>query len=97
MGKTASGAVWLSRDRISPFEFWQYWRNTADADAGRFLRLFTELDLEECDRLAALGGSEINHAKIRLADEVTSLAFGRTAADEARKGRPRRVRQGFRR
>ncbi len=85
MGKTASGAVWLSRDRISPFDFWQYWRNTADADTGRFLRLFTELELDECDRLADLGGSEINHAKTRLADEVTALAFGRLAAEEARK------------
>jgi tyrosyl-tRNA synthetase len=84
MGKTAGGAVWLNADRLSPYEFWQYWRNTLDADVHRFLKLFTELPLEECDRLGALEGAEINAAKITLADEVTALAHGRAAAGAAR-------------
>ena len=83
MGKTAQGAVWLNADMLSPYEFWQYWRNTADADVGRFLRLFTELPLEEIDRLAALEGAEINAAKKTLADEVTALCHGREAAEAA--------------
>ncbi|MEM9249235.1 MAG: tyrosine--tRNA ligase [Pseudomonadota bacterium] len=83
MGKSASGAVWLDGDMLSPYEFWQFWRNTTDADVGRFLRLYTEVPLEECARLGALGGSEINSAKIRLANEVTTLLHGSTAAKAA--------------
>jgi tyrosyl-tRNA synthetase len=83
MGKTASGAVWLNADRLSPYDFWQYWRNTEDADIGRFLKLYTELPLDEIARLEALGGAEINEAKKVLATEVTALLHGRAAADEA--------------
>lgn len=83
MGKTAQGAVWLNADMRSPYEFWQFWRNTTDADVGRFLKLYTELPLEDCDRLGALGGSEINEAKKVLANEVTTLAHGRAAAEAA--------------
>jgi tyrosyl-tRNA synthetase len=83
MGKTAQGAVWLNADMLSPYEFWQYWRNAADADVARFLRLFTELPLDEIDRLAALGGAEINEAKKTLANEVTALCHGRDAAEAA--------------
>ena len=83
MGKSAKGAVWLTADRLSPFDYWQFWRNTEDADVGRFLRLFTELDLSEIDRLAALQGAEINEAKKTLATEATSLAHGRAAAEAA--------------
>ncbi|MGA1180020.1 MAG: tyrosine--tRNA ligase [Marivivens sp.] len=83
MGKSASGAVWLNADMLSAYEFWQFWRNTTDADVGRFLKLYTELPVEECDRLGALGGSEINGAKIILASEVTALAHGRAAAEAA--------------
>ena len=80
MGKTAQGAVWLNGDLTSAYAFWQYWRNTTDADVGRFLRLYTELPVEECDRLGALGGSEINAGKIVLANEVTTLLHGAGAA-----------------
>ena len=83
MGKSAGGAVWLSADLLSPYEFWQFWRNTTDADTGRFLKLFTELPLDECERLGALGGSEINEAKIILANEVTTLLHGAEAAAAA--------------
>ncbi|GAA4477072.1 tyrosine--tRNA ligase [Gluconacetobacter asukensis] len=83
MGKSARGAVWLSAARLPVFEYWQFWRNVEDADVGRFLRLFTDLPLEECDRLAALGGAEINEAKKILATEVTALCHGRAAAEEA--------------
>jgi tyrosyl-tRNA synthetase len=83
MGKSASGAVWLSSDLLSPYEFWQFWRNTTDADTGRFLKLYTELPVEECDRLGALAGSEINAAKIILANEVTALLHGTGAAQAA--------------
>ena len=83
MGKTASGAVWLDPERFPPYEYWQYWRNTEDADAGRFLRLFTELPLGEIGRLEALRGAEINEAKIVLATEATALCHGREAADAA--------------
>jgi tyrosyl-tRNA synthetase len=83
MGKTAQGAVWLNAEMLSPYEFWQFWRNTADADVGRFLRLFTELPLEECARLAKLGGAEINEAKKVLANEATTLAHGAEAAAAA--------------
>jgi len=83
MGKSASGAVWLDAGLCSPYEFWQFWRNTDDADVGRFLRLYTELPVEECDRLGALKGSEVNAAKIVLADAVTTLLHGGRAAQAA--------------
>ena len=83
MGKTAAGAVWLNPDRLSPYDFWQYWRNTEDADVGRFLKLFTDLPLSEVARLEALQGQEINEAKKILATEVTTLAHGKQAADSA--------------
>ncbi|MBP0480971.1 tyrosine--tRNA ligase [Sagittula salina] len=83
MGKSADGAVWLNADMRSPYEFWQFWRNTTDADVGRFLKLYTELPVEECDRLGALQGSEINDAKIVLANEVTTLCHGVGAAQAA--------------
>ena len=80
MGKTAGGAIWLNEDRLSAFDFWQFWRNTEDADVGRFLRLFTELPMDEVARLEALEGAEINDAKIILANEVTKLCHGEEAA-----------------
>ncbi len=83
MGKSVDGAVWLNSDRMAPYEFWQWWRNVDDADVGKFLKLFTELDISDCNRLGALGGSEINDAKIRLANEVTSLLHGAQAAAAA--------------
>jgi tyrosyl-tRNA synthetase len=83
MGKSAGGAMWLNADMLSPYEFWQFWRNTTDADTGRFLKLYTELPVDECDRLGALAGSEINAAKIRLANEVTTLLHGADAAAAA--------------
>ncbi|MEO1000244.1 MAG: tyrosine--tRNA ligase, partial [Pseudomonadota bacterium] len=83
MGKSADGAIWLNEDMMSSYDFWQWWRNVADADVGKFLRMFTELPLAECDRLAALGGSEVNAAKIILANEVTTLCRGAEAAAAA--------------
>ncbi len=83
MGKSASGAVWLDGGMLSPYEFWQFWRNTTDADVGRFLKLYTELPVDECNRLGALAGSEINAAKIILANEVTTLLHGAEAAAAA--------------
>ena len=83
MGKSLDGAVWLNADMRSPYEFWQFWRNTTDADVGKFLKLYTELPVEECDRLGALDGADINAAKIRLANEVTTLAHGAEAAKGA--------------
>jgi len=83
MGKTAAGAVWLNADLVSPYDYWQYWRNTEDGDVSRFLKLFTVLPLDEIARLAALQGSEINEAKKVLATEATALVHGRAAADEA--------------
>jgi tyrosyl-tRNA synthetase len=83
MGKSAQGAVWLNADKLSPYEYWQFWRNTEDADVGRFLRLFTELPLGEIWRLERLEGGEINEAKKVLATEATALAHGRAAADAA--------------
>ena len=85
MGKTAAGAVWLDADQVSPYEYWQYWRNTEDADVGRFLKLFTIMPLDEIARLAALKGAEINDAKKILATEATALVHGRQAAEEARR------------
>ncbi|HET6469407.1 MAG TPA: tyrosine--tRNA ligase [Geminicoccaceae bacterium] len=83
MGKTAAGAVWLNEDRLSPFDYWQFWRNTEDADVGRFLRLFTELPLDEIARLEQLEGAELNEAKKVLAFEATVLCHGRAAAEQA--------------
>jgi tyrosyl-tRNA synthetase len=83
MGKTAAGAVWLNAGLVSPYDYWQYWRNTEDADVGRFLKLFTVLPLEEIERLGALKGAEINEAKKILATEATTLVHGRAAAEQA--------------
>ena len=83
MGKSQNGAVWLNADMLSPYEFWQFWRNTTDADVARFLKLYTELPIAECDRLGALAGSEINDAKVILANEVTALLHGAEAAKAA--------------
>ncbi len=83
MGKTADGAVWLNDDALPAYDFWQYWRNVDDRDVGRFLRLFTDLPLDEVARLEALAGAEINDAKKRLADEVTALCRGADAAARA--------------
>ena len=83
MGKSAGGAIWLSADMLSPYEFWQFWRNSTDADVGRFLKLYTELPVAECDRLGSLPGSEINDAKLILANEVTALLHGPEAAAAA--------------
>src|SRR5947209_1316653 len=81
MGKTESGAVWLNADMVSPYKYWQYWRNTEDGDVARFLKLFTVLPLDEIDRLGALKGAEINEAKKVLATEATALVHGRTTAE----------------
>ena len=83
MGKTASGAVWLNADMLSPYDYWQYWRNSEDADVDRFLKLFTELPLNEIAKLAKLKGAELNEAKKILATEATALVHGRDAADRA--------------
>jgi tyrosyl-tRNA synthetase len=80
MGKTAQGAVWLDEQELSPYDYWQFWRNTQDADVGRFLKLFTDLPLEEIGRLEALPGAEINDSKIALATEATAMLHGRDAA-----------------
>jgi tyrosyl-tRNA synthetase len=83
MGKTAKGAVWLNADEFSPYDFWQYWRNTEDADVVKFLKLFTILPMAEIAKLAALQGGEINEAKKVLATEATALLHGRDAANQA--------------
>jgi tyrosyl-tRNA synthetase len=83
MGKTERGAVWLNEDQLSPYDYWQFWRNTQDADVGKFLRLFTDLPLEEIARLETLQGSEINEAKKLLADAATEMLHGKDAASEA--------------
>jgi tyrosyl-tRNA synthetase len=83
MGKTAKGAVWLNADEFSPYDFWQYWRNTEDADVVKFLKLFTILPMSEIAKLAALQGGEINEAKKVLATEATALLHGRDAASQA--------------
>ncbi|MDO9526437.1 MAG: tyrosine--tRNA ligase, partial [Gemmobacter sp.] len=83
MGKSQGGAVWLNGEMLSPYEFWQFWRNTTDADVGRFLKLYTELPVDECDRLGTLQGSDINAAKVILANEVTTLLHGAQAATAA--------------
>ncbi|MBC7737420.1 MAG: tyrosine--tRNA ligase [Candidatus Saccharibacteria bacterium] len=83
MGKSASGAVWLNGDMLAPYDFWQFWRNTTDADVGKFLMIFTELPVAECDRMGALQGSEINEAKITLANLATTMLHGAEAAAAA--------------
>jgi tyrosyl-tRNA synthetase len=83
MGKTAKGAVWLNADMLPPYDYWQFWRNTQDADVGRFLKLFTDLPLDEIARLEALEGAEINAAKIALANAATAMAHGEEAARDA--------------
>jgi len=83
MGKTEGGAVWLNSQMLSPYDYWQYWRNTEDLDVGRFLKLFTELPLDEVERLAALEGAEVNEAKKILATETTTMLHGRKAAENA--------------
>ena len=83
MGKTADGAIWLNADRLSAYDYWQFWRNTADADVGRFLRLFTDLPMDEIARLDALGGAEVNEAKKVLATAATTLAHGADLANQA--------------
>jgi tyrosyl-tRNA synthetase len=83
MGKSLGGAIWLNPDMLSPYDFWQYWRNTEDADVERFLKLYTTMPLDEVAKLAALGGAEINEAKKVLATEITALLHGRKAAEEA--------------
>ena len=95
MGKTAQGAVWLNADRLSAWDYWQFWRNTEDADVGRFLRLFTELPLDEIARLEALEGAGINEAKKVLANEATRLAHGEQAALEAAETAKRTFEQGM--
>ncbi len=94
MGKSLGGAVWLNADRLSPYDYWQVWRNTEDADVGKFLKLFTELPIEACDRLAALPGAQINEAKKILADEATTLLHGRQAAEAARVAADKAFEQG---
>ncbi len=94
MGKTAAGAVWLNPDRLSPWDYWQFWRNTEDADVAKFLRLFTELPMDEIARLGALQGAEINEAKKVLATEATALLHGRAAAEEALETARRTFEQG---
>jgi tyrosyl-tRNA synthetase len=96
MGKSAAGAVWLNPEHLSPYDFWQYWRNTEDADVGRFLRLFTELPLAEIARLEGLQGQDINDAKKLLATEVTALAHGQAAAEEAAETARRTFEEGGR-
>jgi tyrosyl-tRNA synthetase len=83
MGKTAAGAVWLNAERLSPYDYWQYWRNTEDADVGRFLKLFTDLPLDEIAELEKAEGAAINDVKIRLATEATALCHGHDAAEAA--------------
>ena len=94
MGKTAQGAVWLKADLCSPYQYWQFWRNTDDADVGRFLKLFTELPLDEVEQLSTLEGAEINEAKKVLATEATALLHGRAAADEAAEAARRTFEEG---
>ncbi len=94
MGKTAEGAVWLNPEMRSPFDYWQFWRNTEDADVSRFLKLFTDVPLEEIAELEAFEGAEINEAKKRLADEATTMLHGPEAAAEARKAAESTFEQG---
>ncbi|EUK19393.1 tyrosine--tRNA ligase [Commensalibacter papalotli (ex Servin-Garciduenas et al. 2014)] len=94
MGKTAKGAVWLNAEKCPVFDFWQFWRNTEDADVGKFLKLFTDLPVKECERLAALPGAEINEAKKILATEVTTICHSKEAAEQAQKAAQETFEQG---
>jgi tyrosyl-tRNA synthetase len=94
MGKTAAGAVWLNADLRSPYDYWQFWRNTEDADVGRFLALFTDLPMDEVNRLASLDGAAINDAKKVLADEATRMLHGEEAAALARQAATAAFEQG---
>ena len=94
MGKTAAGAVWLNEDQLAPYDYWQYWRNTEDADVGRFLRLFTELPLGEIERLEQLQGQDINEAKKVLADAATAMCHGEAAAKTAHETAQKTFEQG---
>jgi tyrosyl-tRNA synthetase len=94
MGKTAAGAVWLNADQLGPYDYWQFWRNTQDADVGRFLRLFTDLPLDEIARLEAIEGAEINDAKKALADEATAMLHGAGAASAANETARRTFEEG---
>ena len=94
MGKTADGAVWLNSELRTPYEYWQFWRNTEDADVGRFLRLFTDIPLDEIERLEALEGAEINDAKIALADATTTMLHGEQAAIDAKESAAKVFQQG---
>ena len=94
MGKTQQGAIWLNADMCSPYHFWQFWRNTMDADVERFLKLYTELPVDECVRLGSLAGSEINHAKIILANEATRMLHGSKVAKQAEAASHRVFEQG---
>lgn len=85
MGKSQNGAVWLNKEMLSPFDFWQFWRNTSDADVGKFLKLYTEIDLAECEKLGSLKGAEINEAKSILANQVTTLCHGQKIASDVEK------------
>ena len=96
MGKSMAGAVWLNAERVSAYDFWQYWRNTEDDDVGRFLKLFTEMPLDEVARLEALKGQEVNEAKKILATEITALAHGRKAAEDAAETARRTFEEGAR-
>ena len=84
MGKTQTGAIWLNASLTSPYEFWQFWRNTEDDDVGRFMKLFTEIPLEECLEVEKLDGAEKNFAKEKLANEVTTLCHGKEESERAR-------------
>jgi tyrosyl-tRNA synthetase len=94
MGKTAAGAVWLSADMLSPYDYWQYWRNVEDADVGRFMKIFTDIPIEEIERLEQLQGAERNEAKKILATEATALLHGRAAAEAAADTARRAFEQG---
>jgi tyrosyl-tRNA synthetase len=94
MGKTAQGAIWLSEDRVSPYDYWQFWRNTEDKDVGRFLRLFTEITIDEIEKLERLDGAEINQAKIVLANAATTICHGQDAAKEAEETARKTFEQG---
>ncbi|AMO71543.1 tyrosine--tRNA ligase [Sphingorhabdus sp. M41] len=94
MGKSVDGAIWLNADRLSPYDYWQFWRNTDDRDVGKFMRLFTDIDLKEIARLECLQGSEINEAKKVLADAATAMAHGQSAASDAAKTAQQTFEQG---
>lgn len=94
MGKSVDGAIWLNADRLSPYDYWQFWRNTDDRDVGKFMRLFTDIELNEIARLESLQGSEINEAKKVLADAATAMAHGQSAASDAAKTAQQTFEQG---